>query len=175
MDSERVLNVGCGSDLSVGTDWIDLYPSDKRVLKVDAGKDFFPYPAYTFDRVYSRHLVEILPTPLHFFDECFRVLKRRGKLTVIAPNATGADTILGNNSGYDNKILGEHQPSFLIFTKPILENWFRHVGFSNVRSSFITTKPTVDRDDLKRNATLISAVGSVFPKLNSQIICEGIR
>ncbi len=168
----RVLNIGCGKQLDIGTDWIDVVPRSPKVLKVDASRDRFPYKDGTFDTVYARGVLEFIPNPEHFFEECRRVLKRGGTLKLITPNATGIDTVLGHNSGYNNPKLGAHQPAYFIFTQPILRNWLVRYGFREIRMRYETGKLTEPTPKLVAQRYAIIAAGSVYRKLHSQIVCE---
>ena len=50
---KRILNVGCGND-TFGTDFIDLYPMKKGVIKSDIDNEMFPFPNNSFDVIYSK-------------------------------------------------------------------------------------------------------------------------
>ncbi len=169
----RVLNVGCGKRLEIGTDWIDYAPQDPRVLKVDVNREKFPYRDGTFDEVYSRHVVEFLSNPENFFSESRRVLKKGGTMTLFVPNATGVDTIIGHNAGYwlKDTRTPRHIPSYLIFTKPILRNWLVRYGFTDIKMDYLTTKATEPSIIFKLHRIGIKTVSGAFPKLNSQIRC----
>jgi len=82
----RILNVGCGKE-NYGTDFLDIYPSRKEVIRVDLQKERFPFKNNAFDEVYSRSVFEHLKNPGKFIEECKRVLRRKGKLTIITDNA----------------------------------------------------------------------------------------
>ena len=79
MMMKRILNLGCGSE-AYGTDFVDVYPSRKEVLKCNVGKEKLPYRKDTFDEVYSKNLFEHIPTPLNILKETKRVLKKGGKI-----------------------------------------------------------------------------------------------
>jgi len=83
---KRILNVGCGKE-TYGTDFIDIYPSRKEVVMCDFQKGKFPFKDNTFDEVYGRSVFEHLQNPGRFVEECKRVLKKGGKLTIITDNA----------------------------------------------------------------------------------------
>jgi ubiquinone/menaquinone biosynthesis C-methylase UbiE len=82
----KILNVGCGLE-TYGTDFIDFYPSNPKVIKCDVDKERFPYSNNSFDEVYSRNLIEHTSNPIHVLQEMKRVLKKSGKLIIITDNA----------------------------------------------------------------------------------------
>jgi len=86
MKNKRILNVGCGTQI-YGTDFIDIYPSRKEVIKCNVGKEKFPYKEETFDEVYTKNLFEHIPNLPHLLNEMKRVLKKRGKITILTDNA----------------------------------------------------------------------------------------
>ena len=90
MKYKKILNVGCGSQ-KYGTDFIDIYPSRKEVIKCDVAKEKFPYKEETFDEVYSKNLFEHIANLPHLLNEMKRV------------SQTGAE------EGYKASILKEAQ------------------------------------------------------------------
>jgi len=82
----KILNVGCGRE-TYGTNFIDIYPSRKEVIKCDLQREKFPFKDATFDEVYSRSVFEHLKNPGKFIEECNRVLKKGGELIIITDNA----------------------------------------------------------------------------------------
>lgn len=84
------LNIGCGRDYR--PDWIniDISPDVKAESHIDIGKQPFPAENGTCDEIYiSGVLEQIGPNNelLHAMNECHRVLKPGGKMTIIVPNA----------------------------------------------------------------------------------------
>lgn len=82
----RVLNVGCGDDV-YGTDFADLYPSHKGVVKADINEGL-PYKENTFDEVYSSNFFEHLRSPYDALLEMRRVTKKGGVVTILTDNAS---------------------------------------------------------------------------------------
>ncbi len=86
MARKRILNVGCGNS-SYGTDRIDLYPTAATTKVVNVDKEGLPYKPNTFDEVYARNILEHLKNVGFFVDECYRVLKKGGKIYIRTDHA----------------------------------------------------------------------------------------
>lgn len=78
--NRRILNIGCG-DSTYGTDRIDLYktPTTTKVVNVEKG---LPYPDNTFDEIYCKSVLEHIKNIGIFVDECYRILKKGGKIWI---------------------------------------------------------------------------------------------
>lgn len=171
----RTLNIGCGSDITGYTDYVDIAPINNHVIKCNISKDKLPYNTGTFDLVYCRNVIEVIDNPSNFFKEVYRVLKRGGKLELYVSNASGIDTLLGNNAGYKNNNMISYQLAYMIYTIPILQNWLMSNGFDATETKYITTKPTEKRLDLLFHYYLIKIAGILFNKFNSQIYAQGYK
>ena len=82
---KRILNLGCGNE-TYGTDRVD-YIKTKTTTKVADLNKKFPYPSNSFDEVYSCDALEHIRNLGNFAEECFRVLKKGGKLYIRTDNA----------------------------------------------------------------------------------------
>src|SRR3989338_3615683 len=82
----KKLHLGCGT--TILPSWLnsDLFGNNKRIF-LDAAKRF-PFPNNTFDYVFSEHLIEHLTYAkgMSMLQECFRVLKKGGKIRVATPD-----------------------------------------------------------------------------------------
>ncbi len=83
---KRILNVGCGNDI-YGTDFVDLYPLRRDVIKCDIEKERLPFKNNIFDEVYSSNLFEHLKNPNFTLKEMVRVLKHGGRIVIKTDNA----------------------------------------------------------------------------------------
>ncbi len=89
------LNLGCGRNYEKSTNditWVnsDITRNVHADVFFDASKDIFPFKDGEFDGIYCSGVLEqILENSglVHILNECHRVLKRFGELTVIVPNA----------------------------------------------------------------------------------------
>lgn len=136
-ENERILNAGCGSD-KYGTDFIDLYPSRKGVIKCNLNTEKFPYGNGTFDEVYAKSVFEHLTNIPHFLSECRRVLKQNGAITIITDNA-GLWGLFGgvHNGSYEaHGQHGKEDKHYSLFTKNHLMNWLTDAGFRNVEVKY---------------------------------------
>ena len=81
------LNLGAGNNPIKG--WInaDIAPKDRSILYIDARKKM-PFESNTFDYIVSEHLIEHLSIEegKKMLKECFRILKKGGKIRISAPD-----------------------------------------------------------------------------------------
>jgi len=80
MSEKKILNLGCGNT-SYGTSRIDVAKTSTTTDVGDLNKKF-PYKDNSFDEIFSSSLLEHLKDIGSFADECFRVLKKGGKIYV---------------------------------------------------------------------------------------------
>ncbi len=93
-----ILNLGCGNEL-LGDVRVDIIQTNATTHVMDLSLPW-KFQSGLFDEVYSRNLLEHLPNPQFFFREAFRVLKRKGKLTLITDNAACLKYyVLGTHTG----------------------------------------------------------------------------
>ncbi|MEK6824911.1 MAG: class I SAM-dependent methyltransferase [Nanoarchaeota archaeon] len=75
---KKILNVGCGND-TYGTHRIDIFKTSSTTEVADInGK--LPYPNNYFDEIYCKSVLEHIKNLGTFSDECYRVLKKGGKI-----------------------------------------------------------------------------------------------
>ena len=83
----RKLNIGCGDYLLA--DWLntDCSPATPKVMYLDATQPL-PFKEETFDYIFSEHLIEHISywDGVKMLTECFRVLKRSGKIRISTPD-----------------------------------------------------------------------------------------
>ena len=128
---KKILNLGCNED-NFGTHRVDLVltGTTTHVFNIEEGIKF---EDEFFDIIYERNLFEHLRNHGFHLEECYRVLKKGGKLTLITDNAACIRHYLsGTHSGRYEK---EHKdnPSdkhYALFTKHHLKNLFKHAGFT---------------------------------------------
>ena len=78
---KRTLNLACGTD-NWGTDRIDLYKTPITTKVWDVAKKGLPYKNETFGVIKAHSVFEHFRNPGFVSDECYRVLKKGGKLFV---------------------------------------------------------------------------------------------
>lgn len=97
----RLLEIGCGSggmlkimqDLGWLVEGIDFDPvavesCRRKCLYVRLGSlEEQDYPANSFDAITMSHLIEHVPNPQALLEECFRLLKPNGYLSVVTPHS----------------------------------------------------------------------------------------
>jgi predicted SAM-dependent methyltransferase len=85
-NSLRKLHVGCGDHLLPGWLNADILPG-ANTIALDATRRF-PFPANSFDYVFSEHMIEHIPyeSGRDMLTEIFRVLKPGGRVRVATPD-----------------------------------------------------------------------------------------
>lgn len=125
--------MGCGSE-KYGTDFVDIYPARKGVVKCDVNEEKLPYKNNTFDEVYTKNLFEHLSNPMHALNEMKRVLKKGGKLYLLTDNAgfflfhlpIRKNNFLQHNSNKPR--FGEKDRHYFLFTPLHLRNLLENCG-----------------------------------------------
>jgi predicted SAM-dependent methyltransferase len=137
MPSEKIINLGCGNSTygDVRVDFIKT-PTTTEVYDIEKG---IPYPDNTFDKVYSRNILEHMSNVGFHLSECFRVLKPYGTVDITTDNALCYRYYLfGTHTGrYEQQHLGDHHYS--IFTKKHLQNHFERAGFTKIQIEYVKT------------------------------------
>jgi len=138
----RILNVGCGTD-AYGTDFVDLYPSRKGVIKCNVEKEKLPFGNNSFDEIYSKNLFEHLKNLSFVLKEMARVLKPGGKLVLRTDNA-GFWLFHNTKSkwkihygGYER--IGAHgkkDKHYALFTTHHIKNHLEDVGIKVIRTEY---------------------------------------
>jgi predicted SAM-dependent methyltransferase len=133
----RVLNLGCG-DSAFGTDRVDKRETLTTTAVFDVEKGL-RFPDETFDKIYSRNLLEHLRNPGFFLEECYRVLKSKGTIELITDNAECTRFYwFGTHTGrYEKKHEGDRH--FCIFTRSHLKNHFEQAGFKVLSITYVKT------------------------------------
>jgi predicted SAM-dependent methyltransferase len=81
------LHIGCGEHLLSGWLNTDHQPELPMVMHLDASQHF-PFREETFDYIFSEHVIEHISyrDGVKMLAECFRVLKRSGKVRISTPD-----------------------------------------------------------------------------------------
>ena len=83
----RKLQIGAQSNSIAGWLNVDLAPKSHDVAFMDATKPF-PFPSNSVHYIYSEHMIEHISfeDARFMLDECFRVLKSKGKIRISTPD-----------------------------------------------------------------------------------------
>lgn len=172
----NILNVGCGTE-TYGTHFIDLYPQRVGVIGCDVEKEAFPFPDDYFDEVYSANLLEHLKNPNQVLREMFRVLKKKGRLTVITDNASfwayhlGARTHYG---GYEKRSGDAEDRHYALYTSWHLQNHFRALGLKEIKAEYLWVKEKHSKQPLVRAVSRLLTL--IAPHLGyPQIRITGVK
>ena len=81
------LHIGCGEHVLSGWLNTDYEPELPMVTHLDA-RQHFPFKEETFDYIFSEHMIEHVSywDGVKMLTECFRVLKRSGKVRISTPD-----------------------------------------------------------------------------------------
>lgn len=136
----RILNIGCGEDLEYGTDFVDLYPCEKRIIRCDIDHEHLPYDDSVFDEVFSQNLLEHLLNKGFALSEMARVLKPKGRLVITTDNGSywgyGLDN--GSHTGLNERFgRGPCDCHFCFFSEYHLKNLLNRYGFSDIKVEFL--------------------------------------
>lgn len=83
------LDIGCGPNPKEGFEGVDQYAFDGKVKHVlDVRKTPWPWKDGEVDEIHSSHFLEHLTAPERcaFLNECHRVLKLGGTMTMVTPH-----------------------------------------------------------------------------------------
>lgn len=136
----KILNVGCGDDV-YGTDFLDLYPRRKEIIKYNIEKNELPFKKNYFDEVYSAFLIEHLKDIFSALIKMKRVLKPGGKLIIKTDNAgwygfhNAKSKSLVHYGGY--KSHGKKDIHYALFTLEHLKNYFLALNMKNISIKYI--------------------------------------
>lgn len=84
------LNIGCGRDYRPGWVNIDISPQVKAEKYLDIRRESLPYADDSASEIYISGVLEQIESNDHFVHvmvECYRVLAKNGRMTVVVPNA----------------------------------------------------------------------------------------
>jgi predicted SAM-dependent methyltransferase len=169
---ERILNIGCGSE-TYGTDFVDWMPQRPEVKKVNLSTDKLPYSDNTFDKVYSRRVIEHIADQTHILSEARRVLKQGGRILIISANA--------GLYGWFTDAFWKEEPSntwksYSLHTSLTLKNLLEDAGFVEITSHVSNSPPTSTPKETKAKiGNLMQGIISTVPRFRSDVIVEGIK
>lgn len=126
----RKLNLGCGSDMKLGYENIDIQRPKvldieyRNFRKLDLNKYPWPWPNNSIGEIYASHIFEHLDNYYRAFEECQRILQPGGRLIVVWP--------IGMNEFADNTHSIDYSDRWIWETPEILcgkEPWQKNYGF----------------------------------------------
>ncbi|MCD6218585.1 methyltransferase domain-containing protein [bacterium] len=82
------LDIGCGFNKKDGFIGIDRSNNVGADYVLDIEREQFPFDDSSVSEIYCAHLVEHLSDLISFMNECYRVLKPDGLMTILAPYYT---------------------------------------------------------------------------------------
>ncbi len=140
----RLLEIGCGNGerlaLMQARGWKvvgqEVDPKSAAIAKTVYNCEVYlgelqeiSFPDNSFDAVTMHHVIEHIYDPIVLFQECYRILRPKGKLVLVTPNAKS----LGHKYFQSNWI-GLDPPRHLhLFSTKILRELSRKAGFTKCR------------------------------------------
>jgi predicted SAM-dependent methyltransferase len=185
------LHIGCGKHYLRGWLNADLSPASTHALALDAGAPF-PFENEVFQYVYSEHMIEHLEyaESLFMLSECFRVLKRGGKIRIATPDLQflidlcrsdksdlqvayikwATDEFLAGVSLYeDTLVINNFMRTWghkLIYDTKLLYNSLTTVGFTGITKCELNESEVTELQGLEHENRLPSG----FVKLESMVL-----
>lgn len=100
MSETTRLNLGCGNDLRRGWINVDRWPPDDWAKHSSISEyafkqvvlsplDLWPWPDDSVDEILAKDFFEHLPDIINAMNQCWRMLKAGGTLTLIVPTTNG--------------------------------------------------------------------------------------
>jgi SAM-dependent methyltransferase len=82
------VNLGCGKDIK--KNWVNCDQHPLEGVNVVMNLDEFPWPFEdsSVDEIFASHVFEHVGKPIEFVLECWRILKKGGKATIVCPHWT---------------------------------------------------------------------------------------
>lgn len=151
--AKKVLNLGCGDDM-FGTVRMDMAKTPATTIVGNIEKKL-PFKKEEFDVVYTQFLFEHLTNPNNFLKECFRILKKGGKLILITDNAgfwgfhTGKYTKTLGTIHYGGYNFGDDK-HYALYTLEHLKNHFEKAGFRVIKRKYQSYAETRNRAGWKK-------------------------
>ena len=120
------LNLGAGNNPIKGWVNADFIPKNLNILYIDVRKKM-PFRDNTFDYIISEHLIEHLSREegKKMLKECFRILKKNGKIRISTPNLKFITSLYNENK--DNKY----------YIKKITKRFLKDIYHEDYRPVFI--------------------------------------
>jgi predicted SAM-dependent methyltransferase len=145
---EMRLNLGCGDDIKKGYINIDVRRTKPEVLQIDLEKELLRFfPDESADEIIAKDFIEHLSWRVveDFLKDCFRVLKKGGRLFIQCPDLEViANQVILNPDFKYGELEGYKAISFWIygeqnypenthksgFTKPAIKKLLEQIGFT---------------------------------------------
>ena len=87
----KILDVGCGTNKTVGAIGLDNNPRTGADVIHDLGEIPYPFPDSEFDLIVSNHVVEHVPDVMAFIAELHRITRPGGRIRLLTPHYTNPD------------------------------------------------------------------------------------
>lgn len=118
----KKLNLGCGTDIRVGHDNVDIKKSDESVIVRDLNKKEWKLKTGHYEVVVMNHILEHLDNPIEVLNKVRKLMVNDGKLIICSPHFTSS-CVHGDLEhkffGYNHKIFDDVD-NFLVVDKRIV-------------------------------------------------------
>jgi SAM-dependent methyltransferase len=96
----KKINVGCGKDIKLGYDNLDLHSENGANIVWDLNNLPLPFKTNTYDYVYCSHVIEDFADPIPLIKELIRICKVNGIIEIKVPNETMAWTNINHKHAF---------------------------------------------------------------------------
>lgn len=86
------LDIGCGKSKHDGYYGVDIDPNSDADLIYDLNNTPWPFDDNQFSEVLASQVIEHVKSPINFINELCRITKPHGKIVIITPHYTSADS-----------------------------------------------------------------------------------
>jgi predicted SAM-dependent methyltransferase len=167
-----------GSNITVLDEWLcsDLKPKTAASIYLDATKKY-PFDSGVFDYIYSEHMIEHVSqeSGVYMLQECFRVLKIKGKIRIATPNLRSivdiyakreedfgsdyvkwiTDNFVKNSEGYNPTVvlntMFRNWGHMFLYDFEMLKSTLEKVGFSNINRYAMNMSEDENLKDIERH------------------------
>ena len=124
----KKLHIGCSHASRDGWLPTDISPRSNSVIYLDA-TDKFPFDDNIFDYIYCEHMIEHINffQARHMLDECFRIIKPKGKIRIATPDLDKYLSLIYDNKKKENLEIINFYMDDLFSRYPNDENAAMHI------------------------------------------------
>jgi len=137
----RVLDIGCGTNKTVGAIGMDINPRTAADVIHDLDDRPYPFADDYFDEIIGGHVIEHVRDPVSVMSELHRITRHGGAIKIVAPHWTNPDfatdlTHRNHLNSYSFCNLIEGREVFTFYTDARFRQRMVHVSILNLWKPF---------------------------------------